>query len=340
VERSVTFGYRAVAEQYSAAQLLEFAVDADEQGFEFVSISDHFHPWFHEGGHAVFAWTWMPAALERTKNVRIGTGVTTPINRYHPAIIAQAFATMAAMHPGRVYLGLGTGEAMNEVPVGQRWPDFKERIARVEESIKIIRMLWSNDFTSYRGKYYSLTDAKLYIDGYGDIPIYVAASGPAMAELAGMQADGLYTTPAPPDHLRNVLLPAFRKGAEKNGRDHDKLNALIFCNISWDEDYDRALKSILRWRVVAIPGMFGKPVWDPRKLDELGKTVPVEEIAKRWIICTNLEDAVKRIDEYASLGFNQIEIRSGSPDEKKFIKKFGRELLPYLKDRYGKRGQI
>src|SRR2546425_2522630 len=132
--KPVAFGYRAVAEQYPSAPLLEFAVEADRQGFEFISVSDHFHPWFHEGGNAVFAWTWMAAALERTKRARIGTGVTTPINRYHPAIVAQAFATMATLHPGRVYLGLGTGEAMNEVPVGQRWPPFSERIERVEES--------------------------------------------------------------------------------------------------------------------------------------------------------------------------------------------------------------
>src|SRR5262249_7940051 len=159
-------------------------------------------------GHAVFAWTWISAALERTTSVRIGTGVTTPINRYHPAIVAQAFASMASMHPGRVYLGLGTGEAMNEVPVGQRWPDFGEREDRVKESIEIIRLLWSGTSASYRGRYYSLTDAKLYVDANGPVPIYVAASGPRMAELAGARADGLYTTPAPADHLRSVLLPA------------------------------------------------------------------------------------------------------------------------------------
>ncbi len=281
----------------------------------------------------------MAAALERTKNARIGTGVTTPINRYHPAIVAQAFATMATLHPGRVYLGLGTGEAMNEVPVGQRWPKFPERVKKVEESIKIIKMLWSGGFNNYAGNYFSITDAKLYLEDFGRIPIYVAASGPAMAELAGMLGDGLYTTPAPVAHLRDVLLPSFRRGAEKAQRNLDDLKSLIFCNISWDQDYDKALKSILRWRVVAIPGMFTKPVWDPRKLDELGKQVTVEEIAKRWIICTNLEDAIKRIDEYVRLGFNEIEIRSGSPDEKSFIRKFGRELLPYLRDTYGKRDQ-
>lgn len=336
MDKSVSFGYRAVAEQYPAQPLLDFASEADRQGFEFVSISDHFHPWFHDGGHAIFAWSWIAAALERTKKIRIGTGVTTPINRYHPAIIAQAFGTLAEMHPHRVYLGLGTGEAMNEVPVGQRWPNFKERVGRVQESIEIIRRLWSTGFHSYVGQYFSLTDAKLYLEPAGPIPIYVAASGPVMAEIAGKYGDGLYTTPSPIPHLRDVLLPSFRKGMDAGKKSEAEMRAVIFCNISWDEDYDRALNSIIRWRVVAIPGMFGKPVWDPRKLDELGKQVSMEEIAKRWIICTKLEDAIKRIEEYAQLGFNEIEIRSGSPNESAFIKKFGRELLPYLHERYGK----
>ncbi len=338
MKKAVAFGYRAVAEQYPADVLLDLAVEADKQGFEFISVSDHFHPWFHEGGHADFAWTWIAAALERTKKARIGTGVTTPINRYHPAIIAQAFATMAAIHPGRVYLGLGTGEAMNEVPVGQRWPPFRERTKRLEESIKIIRMLWSDGFQTYHGEYFSLNEAKLYIALAGPIPIYVAASGPVTAELAGFNGAGLYTTPSPVEHLRDVLLPSFRRGAERAKLNPAELSALIFCNVSWDEDYDRALNSILRWRVVAYQGMFGRPVSDPRKLDELGKQVPVKDIASRWTICTNLEDVIKKIDEYVRLGFNEIEIRSGSPDESRFVKKFGSEMLPYLREKYGQRG--
>jgi coenzyme F420-dependent glucose-6-phosphate dehydrogenase len=334
---TIRFGYRAVAEQYSPRQLLEFASDAETQGFEFVTISDHFHPWFHKGGHAPFAWAWIASAAERTKKIALGTGVTTPINRYHPAIVAQCFATLGAMYPGRVFLGLGTGEAMNEVPVGQVWPAYAERAAKVEESIDIIEGLWGKEFFTYKGRYFSVLDANIYDKPLEPIPIYVAASGPKMAELAGRRAQGLYTTPAKEEKLRDVILPAVRKGAESSGRDYQQLKKMILCNISWDEDYDKALDSIRRWRAVAVPGSFEKEVWDPRELDRLGETVPIEDLLWRWTVCTNMEDLVKMVEMYVRLGFNEIEIRSGSPDEKKFIGRFGRDLLPYLRERYSNR---
>lgn len=330
----IRFGYRAVAEQYTPTQLMEFAVDAENQGFEFISISDHFHPWFHQGGHAAFAWAWIAAAAERTKRVSIGTGVTTPINRYHPAIVAQCFATLGAMYPGRVFLGLGTGEAMNEVPVGQRWPPFKERVKRVEESIDIIRGLWEKDFLTYGGRYFSVQDAHIYDKPTKPVPIYVAASGATMAEVAGRRAEGLYTTPAMEEKLRDVLLPAVRKGAESAGRNYAELRKMILCNVSWDEDYDKALASIRRWRAVAAPGSFEKEVWDPRELDRLGEHVPMADLTWRWTICTNLEDVIKKVDSYIALGFDEIEIRSGSPDEKAFIARFGGKVLPYLREKY------
>jgi coenzyme F420-dependent glucose-6-phosphate dehydrogenase len=330
----IRFGYRAVAEQYGPAQLLEFATQAEDQGFEFITISDHFHPWFHQGGHAAFAWAWIASAAERTKHVQIGTGVTTPINRYHPAIVAQCFATLGAMYPGRIFLGLGTGEAMNEVPVGQRWPPFRERVARVEESLDIIRGLWDKEFFSYTGKYFSVKDANIYDKPGKPVPIYLAASGATMAEVAGRRADGLYTTPAKEEKLRDVLLPAVRKGAESAGRSPGDINKMILCNVSWDEDYDKALASIRRWRAVAAPGSFEKEVWDPRELDRLGEAVPMEDLTWRWTICTDLEDVIKMVDAYIAMGFNEIEIRSGSPDETAFIAKFGRDILPYLREKH------
>jgi coenzyme F420-dependent glucose-6-phosphate dehydrogenase len=331
------FGYRAVAEQYGPTQLLEFASLAEAQGFEFISISDHFHPWFHKGGHAAFAWSWIASAAERTKKVRFGTGVTTPINRYHPAIVAQAFATMGSMYPGRMYLGLGTGEAMNEVPVGQRWPGFRERVARVEESIEIIRGLWKEDFFTYQGKYFSVKGANIYDRPTVPVPIYVAASGAAMAEVAGRRGDGLYTTPAKEEKIRELLLPAVRKGAEASGRRSEDLRKMILCNVSWDEDYDKALDSIKRWRATAAPGSFEKDVSDPRELDRIGEAVPMEDLTWRWTVCTDLDDVIKRVDSYVRMGFDEIEIRSGSPNEKEFIGRFGKQVLPHLRETYGSR---
>ncbi|MDG6926615.1 MAG: TIGR03557 family F420-dependent LLM class oxidoreductase [Nitrososphaerota archaeon] len=331
----IRFGYRAVAEQYGPSQLMEFAVLAEAQGFEFVSISDHFHPWFHQGGHAAFAWSWIASAAERTKRVRLGTGVTTPINRFHPAIVAQAFATMGAMYPGRVYLGLGTGEAMNEVPVGQRWPPFRERVARVEESIEIIRGLWREDFLTYRGKYFSVQGANIYDKPTVPVPIYVAASGATMAEVAGGRGDGLYTTPAREEKIKGLLLPAVRKGAEESGRRFEDIHRMILCNVSWNEDYDKALDSIKRWRATAAPGSFEENVSDPRELDRIGEKVPMEELTWRWTVCTDLEQVTKRVDDYVRMGFDEIEIRSASPNEKEFIERFGRQVLPGLREKYG-----
>ncbi len=330
----IRFGYRAVAEQYGPSQLLEFASLADRQGFEFISISDHFHPWFHRGGHAAFAWTWIAAAAERTKNVSIGTGVTTPINRFHPAIVAQAFATMGSMYPGRIFLGLGTGEAMNEVPIGQRWPPFGERVRRVDESMDIIEGLWRDGFFTYAGKYFSVEDANIYDKPPVPVPIYVAASGATMAEIAGRRAHGLYTTPSKSEKVRDVIFPALKRGAEASGRRFEDVRKMILCNISWDEDYDRALDSIKRWRAVAVPGSFEREVSDPRELDRLGEKVPMEDLTWRWTICTNMEDIYKKVDEYVGLGFDEIEIRSGSPDEKEFISRFGKNILPCLREKY------
>jgi coenzyme F420-dependent glucose-6-phosphate dehydrogenase len=329
--RQVHFGYRAVAEQFPPQKLLGWVVLAEKHGFEFSMVSDHFHPWFHDGGHASFAWTWLASAAERTKTIKLGTGVTTPIYRYHPALIAQAFATLGVMYPGRISLGLGTGEAMNEVPLSGKWPNFGERLARLEESLKLIRALWeSEDFVNLKGEYYVLKDAHLYERPSIEIPIYVAASGSRTAYLAGTYADGLYTTPGTDEVVtQNVLLP-FRDAAKKMGRNYNDLRKLIMLNISWDIDHEKALNSILRWRATAYPGVFSKGIWDPRKLDQIAKSVKASDIAKRWIVCTTLEECIPEIERYMRLGFDEIEIRSCSPDEEIFIKKFGKEILSYF----------
>src|SRR5262249_54803740 len=151
-----------------------------------------------------------------------------------------------------------------------------------------------------------------------------AASGPRMAELAGRRAQGLYTTPAKEERLGGVLMPALKKGAEEAGRGVDEIGRVILFNVSWEENHEKAGESIRRWRAVAAPHSFEKEVWDPRELDRVGEGVPMEELEWRWTICTDLDDVLARIDRYISLGFNEIEIRSGSPDEPKFIERFGR----------------
>lgn len=223
---------------------------------------------------------------------------------------------------------------MNEFPIGQSWPPFAERAARVEESIKIIRRLWEENFVTFKGRYFSMRDGNLYDRPTTRVPLYVAASGPTMAEMAGRYADGLYTTPSKEEFFRDILFPSMKRGAKKANRKFRGINKMIMCNISWDEDYDTALRSILRWRAVAYPNAFTRLVWDPRKLDEMGRRVPEKELLWRWVICTNLDDSIKKVEKFIHLGFNEIEIRSCSPNERAFISKFGREALPYLSERY------
>ena len=186
------FGYKASSEQFGPSELVEFGVLAEEMGFDSVFLSDHFQPWMHDGGHAPAALPWLGALGARTERVLIGTSVLTPTFRYHPAVIAQAFATLGVMFPDRVVLGVGTGEALNEVTLGLDWPDAPERFQRLKEAILMIQQLWADERVTYDGTYYSVKDATIY-DRPGaehPVPIYIGAAGPAATRLAGRIADG------------------------------------------------------------------------------------------------------------------------------------------------------
>lgn len=177
---SIKIGYKASAEQFGPRDLVEYAVRAEEVGLDSVVVSDHFLPWRNNGGHAPFALAWLAAVGERTSRVQLGTSVLTPTFRYNPAVIAQAFATFGCLYPGRVMLGVGTGEALNEVAVsGLEWPDFKERFARLREAIRLIRELWTTADVTVTGEYYTLVHAKVYDRPEQPIPVYIAAGGTA-----------------------------------------------------------------------------------------------------------------------------------------------------------------
>jgi coenzyme F420-dependent glucose-6-phosphate dehydrogenase len=179
-------GYKASAEQFGPRELLEFSVLAEETGFDSVFISDHFQPWRHTGGHAPFAPAWLGALGARTQRIVMGTSVLTPTFRHHPSIVAQCFGTLGDMYPGRVILGVGTGESLNEVPAtGMEWPAAKERFARLRESIQLIRALWSEDRVSFNGEFYKTSKATIYDRPATPVPIYVAAAGPMIAKYAG-----------------------------------------------------------------------------------------------------------------------------------------------------------
>ena len=328
---SLSLGYRAVEESWQPRRLLDFAVMAERQGFDFVCISDHFHPWFHEGGCSGQAWVWIGAAGAQTRSVRLGTAVTTPGWRYHPAIIAQAFATLGEMFPGRIFLGLGTGEAMNEVPLGFNWPGFKERAQRLEETIKIIKLLWKGDFITYAGKYLTLRDARLYTLPTKIVPIYVAASGPTVAKIAGMYGDAFMTAYTNSD-LHRKLLASLREGTKEAQKPYEQMAKMVELKVSYDDDYEKALQSLSRWRNTRIPNVIGKRIHDPRELDRLGGAVDLKELAE--FVFTDMDSCIELVERAVEQGFNEVQVGSSSPDEEKFIEKFGKEALPYLREKY------
>jgi len=332
---SVKIGYWTPQERYEPSRLLGNAVLAEKHGFETVVTSDHFHPWFHANANSAYSWIWMAAVAERTEHMEIGTGVTAPTMRYHPALVAQAFATLGSLYPGRIILGLGTGEAMNEMPFGNKWPPYDERLRRLEEAVEVIRALWSGEFISHRGTYYRLNNAKIYTLPKRPIPIFMAAGGPRAAELAGRVADGLLTVVISPEHYRGIIRPAFERGAKAAGKNPESLEKMIELKISYDEDYEAAERSCRCWMSSEVPNIISLPISDPRELEGLGKR---KGNISAWHITTNPEDHITMIEEHIKLGFNRIQLHSSSPDEAKFIERYGREVLPYFKENYGQRG--
>jgi coenzyme F420-dependent glucose-6-phosphate dehydrogenase len=254
VTRPLVFGYKASAEQFAGRPLLEFAVAAEEYGFDSVVVSDHFQPWKHTGGHAPFSLAWLAALGERTSRVRIGTSVLTPTFRYHPSIVAQALGTLGSMYPGRVFLGVGTGESLNEVaPLGIEWPPFQERFDRLKESIELMKLLWTQERVTYRGKYFRTKAATVYDRPEQAIPLYIAATGAVAARLAGRVADGFICTSGKQKALyAETLLPAVEEGTAKAYRDSDSVELAIEMKVSFDPNPDYALQQTRHWAALAL----------------------------------------------------------------------------------------
>lgn len=326
-------GYKASAEQFAPRELLEFSVAAEDAEFDSVVVSDHYTPWRHTDGHAPYSFAWLAALGERTKRVILGTSVVTPTFRYHPAIVAQAVATIGCLNPGRVMLGVGTGEAMNEVPVLDiEWPDQKERFARLKESIELMSRLWREDFVTYQGEYFRTRDATVYDRPAEPVPLYVAASGPAAARLAGRVADGLICTSGKGMELYSgTLLPAVREGASKAGRDYDAIEKTIEMKVSFDIDRRRALEDTRIWAALALSAEAKMGVEDPREMERLAAELPLEKAASRWIVSDDPDEHVERLRPYIELGFTHLIFHAPGPDQRRFIELYGRDILPRLR---------
>jgi coenzyme F420-dependent glucose-6-phosphate dehydrogenase len=330
----IRFGYKASAEQFAPAELLKYGVLAEELGFDSVFVSDHFQPWRHDGGHAPAALPWLGALAARTERVLIGTSVLTPTFRYHPAVIAQAFATLGCLAPGRTVLGVGSGESLNEVPLGLEWPDGKERFARLKEAVQLIQKLWSEDRVTYEGQFYRTEKATIYDKPETPVPVYIGASGPAATRLAGRIADGFITTSGKGHGLyTDTLLPAVREGAEKAGRKIDDLDLLIEVKVSFDDDHHKAHHDTRHWGALALSPEEKTGVEDPIEMQRLSDALPVERTATRWIVSSDPEEHAARVAEYLDMGFRHLVFHAPGPDQDRFLRLYAEQILPRLRER-------
>jgi coenzyme F420-dependent glucose-6-phosphate dehydrogenase len=331
------FGYKASAEQFGSKLLLDFACLAEQTGLDSVWVSDHFQPWRHTGGQAPFALAWMGALGARTSRVVMGTSVLTPTFRYHPSVVAHAFATLGSLFPGRVVLGIGTGESLNEVPpTGMAWPEQKERTARFKEAVDLIRRLWREQRVSYEGQYYKTVEATIYDRPEIEVPIYVAGAGPVMAKFAGEKADGFICTSGKKwDLYTETLLPNLKAGLEKAGRAPDAVDRMIEIKLSFDPDAERALQDTRFWGALALSPEEKMNVEDPLQMEKMADALPIGRVASRWIVTNDAEHALERIKPYVDMGFDHLVFHAPGPDQARFLKFFSQALLPLLKKQFG-----
>ena len=332
----LTFGYKASAEQFAPRDLLDFAIHAEAAGFQQVMISDHFQPWRHKGGHAPFSLAWLGALGARTSHVTIGTSVLTPTFRYHPSIVAQALATLGVLFPGRLLLGVGTGESLNDVPAtGMTWPPFKERFGRLKEAIDLMQRLWREDRVTFEGKYYQTENATLYDRPELPVPLYVAASGPTAAKLAGRVGDGFICTSGKPKELyTETLLPKVAEGIEQAGRSPDDIDYMIEMKVSFDTDRERALQDTRNWAALALSQEEKMGIDDPAEMERLADALPIERAASRWIVSNDPDEHVERLAETIDLGFTHLVFHAPGTDQRRFLDLYAKNVLPRLRKRY------
>ena len=328
----VRLSIQAAHEQVNPTDLLNDVVTMDEYGIERCWTSDHYMPWWNIGASGGAAWPWLGAALAKTQRISIGTGVTAPILRYHPAIVAQVFATLGYMFPNRVFLGIGRGEALNEVTSGHEWPSSVERFARLREGLHLIKKLWSEDWVDFRGNYYQVTDSKLYTKPTTPIPIYISGLGEQSAKLAGEEADGFVTNELDIETISNKLFPALEEGTRISGKDYESLDKILFIPASYSEDKEKALESIRFWRGSMIKAFFDVDIHDPRKIEENGQIIGDDTLEKMLVVFTTAEEAIKKIKKYIDVGFTEIVLTNSSPNRKELVKIMSEKIIPHFND--------
>lgn len=327
-------GYKASAEQFAPRPLLDLSVAAEQHGLELIGVSDHFQPFRHTGGHGPACLPWLGALGERTDTARLGTSVLTPTMRYHPSVIAHAFATLSCLNPGRIWMGVGTGEALNETPAtGAEWPGAKERRLRLAEAIDLMRRLWTEERVTFEGEYYRTQNATIYDRPDAPVPIYIAASGPLAAKLAGRAGDGFIMTSGKERALYEELNAAMEEGARDAGRDPAEIIRMMEIKVSYDHDLDYAKAACDYWAPLALSPEEKRDVHDPVELERLADEHP--EIAqRRFIVSNDPDEVVERIGDYVALGFDNLVFHAPGEDQMRFLDQFAVDVIPRLRERF------
>jgi coenzyme F420-dependent glucose-6-phosphate dehydrogenase len=336
---AIRIGYKASAEQFGPRDLLDFSIEAERTGLDIVAVSDHFQPWRHEGGHAPNALVWLGALAQATERVTMGTSVLTPTLRYEPSIIAQAFGTLGALAPGRVFLGVGTGESLNETPAtGGEFPGAKERRRRLAEGVKLIEQLWREERVDFEGEYYETQRATIYDKPEQPVPIFIAASGPLAAKLAGRRGDGFISTSGKDPQLYRDLMANLAEGAEKAERDPNEIRKQIEIKVSYDRDYDDAFESCKIWSALGLSHEQKAGIDDPIEMERVADE-NADKAHNRFIVSSDPDEVIEAVMPYVDLGFEDLVLHAPGHDQKRFLDQFAADVLPALRDEAEKRAK-
>lgn len=323
-------GYAAMLEQFTPTDLLDWCAQAETAGFDAgFMVSEHFHPWTPTQGQSAFAWSFMGALGQRT-SLPFGVGVTCPGFRYHPAIIAHAAATLGAMYPGRFWLGLGAGEALNEHVVGGEWPEVGVRSAMLFEAVELIERLFKGDVVRHHGRYFHLESAKLYTRPDDPVPMYIATAGPVNAKRAGKLAQGMITVGASDEKIQQ-LWQRCEEGCREGGKNPEGARKFLQLHLSWARTDEAAVDQAIReWPNGGMP--FPKQdIKNPEDFAAMARLVRPEDFVNRVLMTADLGRHIELIQHYVDMGFHEIHLHNVGRNQAEFIEVFGREVIPALR---------
>jgi len=330
----IAYGVALAHERFSPAQLVEQAVAAEEAGFDAIACSDHLAPWWDPAGGppaaCANAWVWLGAAGNATQRVSLGTAVTGVVHRYNPVVVAQQVATLEALYPGRAYLGVGSSEAMNEIPAGMDWPSVAEQQQRTEEALTIITRLLDGETVDFEGRYFRAKGARLYLQFGRRPPVYMSAFGPEAAEIAGRLADGVWTLADP--QQAPAVIAAYRRATEQAGREPGEI--ILQGMASWASDDDTAFESAREWKGTLVDENYTEAIYEPAEIGRHGSEVSDAQFKAMGLLSSDPAQHVRKIKAMQQLGATAIVIMniSGS-DPIGMLRTYGRDVLPQLRER-------